>query len=167
MCGVIEERLRVTSLTLSLHYGAGIEIYCAPTADARPSWQASMTHIAMEGGCFVLSANQFCRRKDYPPAPEYSLGGFGEVDPPPESVVCTGGSVILSPAGKVLAGPDYEGETVLIADIGIKISSDRLPVLHSCFIHSISTNFAFSGSFENSENSTVNPRKLNEKVFKT
>jgi nitrilase len=29
---------------------AGIEIYCAPTADSRPVWQASMTHIALKGG---------------------------------------------------------------------------------------------------------------------
>ncbi|TYI32808.1 hypothetical protein ES332_A04G088400v1 [Gossypium tomentosum] len=44
---------------------AGIQMYCAPTADAREEWRASMIHIAIEGRCFVLSANQFCCRKDY------------------------------------------------------------------------------------------------------
>ncbi|XP_038973894.1 bifunctional nitrilase/nitrile hydratase NIT4B-like [Phoenix dactylifera] len=99
-------------------YGKGIEIYCAPTADARDVWQASMTHIALEGGCFVLSANQFCRRKDYPPPPDYVFAGV-EDEPPPDSVVCAGGSVIISPFGAVLAGPNYEGEALISADLDL------------------------------------------------
>ncbi|XP_048534773.1 bifunctional nitrilase/nitrile hydratase NIT4-like isoform X2 [Triticum urartu] len=98
-------------------YGKGIEIYCAPTADSRPVWQASMTHIALEGGCFVLSANQFCRRKDYPPPSEYAFAGLGE-EPSPDTVVCPGGSVIISPSGEVLAGPNYDGEALITADLG-------------------------------------------------
>jgi predicted amidohydrolase len=96
---------------------AGIEIYCAPTADSRPVWQASMTHIALEGGCFVLSANQFCRRKDYPPPSEYAFASLGE-EPSPDTVVCPGGSVIISPTGEVLAGPNYDGEALITADLG-------------------------------------------------
>ncbi|KAH9659172.1 Bifunctional nitrilase/nitrile hydratase NIT4 [Citrus sinensis] len=99
-------------------YGKGIEIYCAPTADSRDVWQASMTHIALEGGCFVLSANQFCRRKDYPPPPEYVFSGIEE-DLTPDSVVCAGGSVIISPSGTVLAGPNYEGEALISADLDL------------------------------------------------
>lgn len=99
-------------------YGKGIEIYCAPTADAREIWQASMTHIALEGGCFVLSANQFCRRKDYPPPPEYVFAGEAG-EPSPESVVCAGGSVIISPSGVVLAGPAIEGEAIISADLDL------------------------------------------------
>ncbi|GFZ13096.1 nitrilase 4 [Actinidia rufa] len=99
-------------------YGKGIEIYCAPTADARDVWQASMTHIALEGGCFVLSANQFCRRKDYPPPPDYVFQGIKE-DLTPDSVVCAGGSVIISPTGTVLAGPNYEGEALISADLDL------------------------------------------------
>jgi predicted amidohydrolase len=59
-------------------YGKGMEIYCAPTADDSDLWQASVRHVAHEGGCFLLSANQFCRRKDYPPPPEYAFTGFDE-----------------------------------------------------------------------------------------
>ncbi|MED6176628.1 Bifunctional nitrilase/nitrile hydratase nit4a [Stylosanthes scabra] len=99
-------------------YAKGVEIYCAPTADAREVWQASMTHIALEGGCFVLSANQFCRRKDYPPAPEYEFCGTEE-ELTPDSVVCAGGSVIISPSGAVLAGPNYEGEALISADLDL------------------------------------------------
>lgn len=99
-------------------YAKGIEIYCAPTADSREVWQASMTHIALEGGCFVLSANQFCRRKDYPAPPEYVFYGTEE-DLTPESVVCAGGSVIISPSGTVLAGPNYDGEALITADLDL------------------------------------------------
>jgi nitrilase len=90
-------------------YAKGIEIYCAPTADARDSWIASMRHIAVEGRCFVLSCNQFNRRDDFPP--EYR-SVFGE-DP----IVCRGGSCIVDPFGNFLAGPNTEGEAVLIAEI--------------------------------------------------
>ena len=77
-----------------------------------------MTHIALEGGCFVLSANQFCRRKDYPHPPNYVIHGIEE-DPTPDSVYCAGGSVIISPSGTVLAGPNYDGEALISSDLGM------------------------------------------------
>ena len=81
-----------------------------------------MTHIALEGGCFVLSANQFCRRKDYPAAPEYVFSGTEE-DLTPNSIVCAGGSVIISPSGTVLAGPNYDEEAFISADLGMPLLS--------------------------------------------
>ncbi|KAK9280714.1 hypothetical protein L1049_014412 [Liquidambar formosana] len=99
-------------------YAKGIEIYCAPTADPTATWQSSVTHIALEGGCFVLSAIQFCRRKDYPPPPEYIFSGTDE-DLTPDSVVFAGGSVIISPLGTVLAGPNHEGEGLISADLDL------------------------------------------------
>jgi nitrilase len=92
-------------------YAKGIEIYCAPTADARDSWIASMRHIAVEGRCFVLSCNQFNRRRDFP-SDYRSI--FGE---DPETIVCRGGSCIVDPFGNFLAGPNTEGEAILIAEI--------------------------------------------------
>jgi nitrilase len=92
-------------------YGKGVEIYCAPTADARDTWLPTMQHIALEGRCFVLSANQFARRRDYPA--EYTTA-FGD---DPETVLSRGGSCIVGPLGNVLAGPDFAGETILVADI--------------------------------------------------
>ncbi|KAJ0594775.1 putative hydrolase, 3-cyanoalanine hydratase [Helianthus annuus] len=114
--------------------GTGIEIYCAPTADSRDVWQASMTHIALEGGCFVLSANQFCRRKDYPAPPEYVFSGTDEEELTPESVVCAGGSVIISPSGAVLAGPNYDGEALITADLGMHVN---LSFCLKCFLVSL------------------------------
>jgi hypothetical protein len=76
-----------------------------------------MIHIALEGGCFVLSANQFCRWQDYPPAPEYVIDGMGKGEPSPEDVVCAGGSVVISPSGTILAGSNFEGEGLIPADL--------------------------------------------------
>lgn len=89
-----------------------------------------MTHIALEGGCFVLSANQFCRRRDYPPPPEYVFAGTEE-DLTPDSVVCAGGSVIISPSGAVLAGPNYDGEALISADLGMPCLLLLLPLSYS------------------------------------
>jgi nitrilase len=92
-------------------YAKGIEIYCAPTADARDSWIATVRHIAVEGRCFVLSCNQFNRRKDFPA--DYATG-FGE---DPDTVVTRGGSCIVDPFGNFLAGPNMEGEAILVGEI--------------------------------------------------
>lgn len=81
-------------------YAKGIQFYCAPTVDDRETWQASMRHIAIEGRCFVLSACQYSR-------PD----GAG----PRETI--RGGSVIVGPLGNVLAGPSYDEECTLTAEL--------------------------------------------------
>jgi nitrilase len=97
-------------LLRAAYYAKGIELYCAPTADGRDSWHSSMRHIATEGRCFVLSANLFARRSDYPEV-------HGAVSKDQDEVVSRGGSCIVDPLGNVLAGPNYEGECVLTAEI--------------------------------------------------
>ena len=92
-------------------YRKGIQLYCVPTADARDTWVATMRHIACEGRCFVLSANQFARRSDYPD--DYP------VDMPADEVMCRGNSVIVSPLGELLAGPEIEGEAILRAEVDL------------------------------------------------
>jgi nitrilase len=59
----------------------------------------------------VLSANQFARRRDYPA--DYPTE-FGD---DPQTILSRGGSCIIGPLGNVLAGPDFDGETILTADI--------------------------------------------------
>lgn len=93
-----------------------IEIYCAPTADFTPNWEATMRHIAIEGRCFVLGCNQFTRRKDFPPDSEFP-SAISDKDG--DTIVCCGGSIIVSPMGEVLAGPNREGEALLIAQIDL------------------------------------------------
>lgn len=92
-------------------YDQGVSLYCAPTADDRDSWAATMRHVALEGRCFVLSACQHILRGAYPADYDCALGDD------PDTVLMRGGSMIVAPLGEVLAGPDYSGETILYADI--------------------------------------------------
>jgi nitrilase len=91
-------------------YQRGVEIYLAPTADSRETWQNTMQHIALEGRCFVLASNQFVKKSDYPE--NYLEDLKDEPD-----IMCSGGSVIISPFGKILAGPLWNQEGLLTADL--------------------------------------------------
>ena len=94
-------------------YSKGVQIYCIPTADGRETWLSTVRHIALEGRCFVLSANQFTRLSDFPSWIE------NELSSKPDDVICLGGSCIVGPLGNVLAGPDFSGETILYADLDL------------------------------------------------
>jgi nitrilase len=92
-------------------YAKGITLYCAPTADDRDVWAPSMQHVAFEGRCFVLSACQFLTRRQFPD------DLHNTITDDPDAVLMRGGSMIVGPLGDVLAGPNYDGETVLTAEI--------------------------------------------------
>lgn len=99
---------------MRLHmFSKGISIYCAPTADDRDTWVPSMQHIALEGRCFVLTACQYITRERYGDAYESALGDN------PETVMMRGGSAIINPLGRVLAGPNFASETILYAEIDL------------------------------------------------
>jgi nitrilase len=95
-------------------YSKGVELYLAPTADSRDNWQATIRHIALEGRCFVLGCNQFVTRSMYPA----DLAGVEDLANQPE-IMCRGGSAIISPLGEVLAGPLFEKEGTLFADLDL------------------------------------------------
>lgn len=92
-------------------YQQGIEIYVAPTADCRGTWQSSLEHIACEGRCFVLGSNQILTSEHYPEDLKSQLSTANL------SLPSTGGSCIISPLGKRLAGPLYDQEGILTAEI--------------------------------------------------
>jgi nitrilase len=94
-------------------YGQGVQLYCAPTVDDRETWLPTMRHIALEGRCFVLSACQFARRKDFPPDVAPIQGDD------PETVMIRGGSCIISPLGEVLAGPVFDAPAILTAEVDV------------------------------------------------
>jgi nitrilase len=92
-------------------YSKGIAIYCAPTADDRDSWASTMQHIALEGRCFVLSACQYLTRAGFPDNMQ------NKVSNEPEHVLMRGGSMIVDALGRIVAGPDFSGETILTAEL--------------------------------------------------
>jgi nitrilase len=95
-------------------YNKGVDIYLAPTADARDTWQATLRHIACEGRCFVLGCNQYMTKDMYPD----DLKDLKELEEQPE-IMCRGGSAIISPLGKVIAGPLYDREGILFAELDL------------------------------------------------
>ncbi len=95
-------------------YSKGVEIYLAPTADQRDTWQATMQHIAQEGRCFVLGCNQYVTKDMYPA----DLREHPELQTLPDEM-CRGGSVIVSPMGIVIAGPLFGSEGILHADLDL------------------------------------------------
>jgi nitrilase len=95
-------------------YNKGVELYLAPTADARDTWQSTLRHIACEGRCFVLGCNQYMTKVMYPP----DLKELKELNDQPE-VMCRGGSAIISPLGEVLAGPLFDREGILFANLDL------------------------------------------------
>lgn len=157
-------------------YSQGVNLWLAPTADARDTWESLMRTVASEGRCFVLSANQCIKRKNLPawitapsqqhsrsPAPsattvheplangssggatggrrlsmtrtqenheiawKFKDGPIDEssaletpildettVDNDGEQFVSVGGSCIVNPMGKTIAGPAWEKEDDLL-----------------------------------------------------
>jgi nitrilase len=99
---------------LRMHmYNQGVQLYCAPTADDRDSWQATVRHIALEGRCFVLSSNQFALRSDYPEDYPAAQGSNAN------TIMSRGGSCIIGPLGRILAGPLYDQPGILTADLDL------------------------------------------------
>lgn len=92
-------------------YESGVEIYIASTADDGAEWQSTLVHIARESRAFVLAPSHFQRAASYPD--DFPLGELLDgVD-----VLGRGGSAILAPDGSYLAGPLYDEEGMLLAEL--------------------------------------------------
>jgi nitrilase len=92
-------------------YESGVELYIASTADDGDAWQATLVHIARESRAFVIAPAHFQRASAYPP--DFPLRAQLEgLD-----VLGRGGSAILAPDGSYLAGPLYDEEGILLAEL--------------------------------------------------
>ncbi len=95
-------------------YQGGPQIWVAPTADDSDGWLASMRHIAIESGAFVVSAPQYIPRSAFPddfPAELPDTLAFG-----------AGGAAIIEPgAGEVIAGPLRDQEGIIVADCDLRV----------------------------------------------
>src|SRR5919197_3591674 len=95
-------------------YRQGAQIWAAPTADDSDGWLASMRHIAIESGAFVVSVAQYIPANAFP-------ADFPIALPAGRDVFREGGSVIVEPTwGKVIAGPLRGGEGMLLADCDLR-----------------------------------------------
>ncbi len=92
-------------------YDSGVEIYISSTADDGDAWQATLVHIARESRAFVVSPGHFQRASSYPD--DFTLAAELEGD----DILGRGGSAILAPDGTYLAGPLYDEEGILVAEL--------------------------------------------------
>jgi predicted amidohydrolase len=95
-------------------YQGGPQIWIAPTADDSDGWLASMRHIAIESGAFVVSAPQYIPASAFPDDFPIEL-------PADKDVFGRGGAAIVDPAwGEVIAGPLYDKEGLVVADCDLR-----------------------------------------------
>lgn len=99
-------------------YEGGPQIWLAPTADDSGAWIASMRHIAIEAGAFVVSVPQYIPASAFPEDFPLPL-------PPDDAVLGRGGACVVAPTGEVIAGPRYDEEAIVIA------TCDLREVLHA------------------------------------
>jgi nitrilase len=94
-------------------YQGGPQIWVAPTADDSDGWLASIRHIAIESGAYVVSAPQFIPRSAFPDDFPAEL--------PDKEVFGRGGAAIVEPAGgEVIAGPLFDREGVVVAECDLR-----------------------------------------------
>ena len=94
-------------------YRQGVQIWTAPTADDSDGWIASMSHIAMESGAFVVSAPQYIPRSAFPDDFPVRLPDDGQA-------LGRGGAAIFEPLqGRAIAGPLYDQEGIVVADVDL------------------------------------------------
>jgi nitrilase len=94
-------------------YRSGPQIWVAPTADDSDSWLATVRHIAIESGAYVISVPQYIPKSAFPEdfpvkLPDYEIFGRG-------------GAAIIEPTdGEVIAGPLYDEEGIVTADCDLR-----------------------------------------------
>jgi nitrilase len=92
-------------------YEAGVEIYVASTADDGDAWQQTLVHIARESRAYVVAPAHYQQESAYPD--DFPLAA--EIEG--AGTIGRGGSAILAPDGSYLAGPSYDEEVVLYAEL--------------------------------------------------
>ena len=101
-------------------YESGVEIYVASTADDADAWQSTLVHLARESRAYVVSPCAFQRASSYPDdfPLRSELEGAG--------LLGRGGSAILAPDGSYLAGPLYDEEGILYAELDpVRLLAER------------------------------------------
>ncbi len=97
-------------------YAQNVEIYCAPTADHRENWLASMQHIGREASAFVIGVGPVLEDSDIPP----DLPSRDSISPTPGEWLMPGNGIICSPVGEIIAGPMRQEKGFLKADINLE-----------------------------------------------
>jgi predicted amidohydrolase len=99
-------------LTRQALHDSGEEIHVAAWPGVSDMHQVASRHYAFEGRCFVIAVGSILRVRDMPP--ELPLRPQKASDP--DGLLYRGGSAVIAPSGRYLAGPVYDEETLVVAD---------------------------------------------------
>jgi len=97
-------------------YSQDVEIYCAPTADHRDNWLATMQHIGREGSTWVIGVGPTVEDSDIPE----DLVARDTIAPGEGAWLNPGNGIVCSPVGRIVAGPMREQKGLLAADIDLQ-----------------------------------------------
>jgi predicted amidohydrolase len=94
-------------------YQGAPQIWAAPTADDSDGWLATVRHIAIESGAFVVSVPQYIPGSAFPEDFPIAIDR--------DTIYGRGGAAIIEPTGgDIIAGPTYDAETILVADCDLR-----------------------------------------------
>jgi nitrilase len=93
-------------------HDTGEEIHVVAWPGVQEMHQVASRHYAFEGRCFVIAAGSILRVDQMPP----ELPPLEKYAKDPKGLMIAGGSAIVAPNGRYLAGPVFEQETIVAAD---------------------------------------------------
>ena len=100
---------------------SGEDIHVAAWPQVKEMNLIASRHYAFEGRCFVIACGAIMRESELPD--ELELIDSRE----PDSLVLNGGSAIIAPDGSLLAGPVFNEELILTADLDLsRIAEESL-----------------------------------------
>ncbi|HXU37566.1 MAG TPA: carbon-nitrogen hydrolase family protein [Blastocatellia bacterium] len=102
---------------------SGEDIHAAAWPQVKEMNLIASRHYAFEGRCFVIACGAIMKASELPP----ELESIVSLKQQPESFVLNGGSAIIAPDGSLLAGPVFNEEVILTADIDLsRIAEESL-----------------------------------------
>jgi aliphatic nitrilase len=102
---------------------SGEDIHIAAWPQVKEMNLIASRHYAFEGRCFVIACGAVMRASELPS----ELEPIESLKQRPDSFVLNGGSAIIAPDGSLLAGPVFEEEVILTADVDLsRIAEESL-----------------------------------------
>lgn len=94
---------------------SGEDIHIAAWPQVKEMNLIASRHYAFEGRCFVVACGAVMRASELPP----ELEPIESLKQSPDAFVLNGGSAIIAPDGSLLAGPVFDEEAILTADLDL------------------------------------------------
>ncbi|HKP87520.1 MAG TPA: carbon-nitrogen hydrolase family protein [Blastocatellia bacterium] len=92
---------------------SGEDIHVAAWPQVKEMNLVASRQYAFEGRCFVVAVGAIMKARELPP----ELEPIHSLKQNPDAFVLNGGSAIIAPDGELLAGPVFDEETILTADL--------------------------------------------------